>query len=399
MNLKKIKEKDSTYIIPTYGERLIAFRRGRGVYLWDTEGRRYLDFVSGLAVNSLGYSHREVVQVIEKQARKLIHISNLYYNELQIKLAERLISLSFPGKCFFCNSGAEANEGAIKLCRKYGAEKLNGANEIITFEKSFHGRTLATLSATGQEKIHRGFYPLVPGFRYARLNDLQSVLSKISSRTCAVLVEPIQGEGGIYVAEKGFLRALRRICSRKKILLVFDEVQCGLGRTGKMFAYEYSGVKPDVLTLAKSIASGIPMGVVIAREPFSHILDKGSHASTFGGSPLVCAVAMKVIDIVSRKGFLERVKSKGEFFKKSLEKLKNRYRIIKEVRGMGLMLGIEVGGLASLIARECLSRGVIINAVGDNVIRFLPPLIITKEQISEGLRCLENVLGKDKRFV
>jgi predicted acetylornithine/succinylornithine family transaminase len=354
--------------------------------------------VAGLSVNSLGYSHPEIVKAIKAQASKLIHISNLYYHESQVKLAEKLVELSFPGKCFFCNSGAEANEAAIKLCRKYGLENLNGANEIIAFEKSFHGRTLATLSATGQEKIHKGFYPLVPGFHYAKLNNIESVKEKLSSKTCGILIEPIQGEGGIYTAEKEFLEKLRKLCSEKKILLIFDEVQCGLGRTGRVFAYEHSGVKPDVIALAKSIASGIPMGAIIAASPFSGILGKGNHASTFGGNPLACAAALKVVDIISKKRFLESVESKGKFFKKSLEKLKNRYKIIREVRGTGLMLGMEVENSASLIAKAAMSQGVIINAIGDKLLRFLPPLTIATPEITKGLKVLENVL-KEMRNV
>ncbi len=332
--------------------------------------------------------------MIEKQARELIHISNLYYHESQARLAERLVKLSFPGKCFFCNSGAEANEAAIKLCRKHGLENLNGADEFITFEKSFHGRTLATLAATGQEKIHKGFYPLVPGFHYARFNDMDSVKEKISSKTCGILIEPVQGEGGIYVAREDFLKELRELCSEKKILLVFDEVQCGLGRTGKVFAYEHFGILPDVITLAKSLASGIPMGAIIAREPFSGILGKGNHASTFGGNPLACTVSLKVLDTISRKKFLAGVKSKGEFFKNSLEKLKSRYKIIKEVRGIGLMLGMEVENGAQSLAKECMSRGVLINAIGENILRFLPPLIITRSEIARGVNVLEEALKR-----
>ena len=392
MTLKELKRKDSLYVIPTYGERQAAFTKGKGVYLWDSEGKRCLDLLSGLSVNSLGYSHPEIVKAIKAQASKLIHISNLYYHESQIKLAEKLIKLSFPGKCFFCNSGAEANEAAIKLCRKHGLENLNGANEIITFEKSFHGRTLATLAATGQEKIHKGFYPLVPGFKYARLNDIASVKAKLSSKTCGILIEPVQGEGGVYPADKGFLKSLRRLSSEKKIVLSFDEVQCGLGRTGKVFAYEHSGVKPDVIALAKSLAGGIPMGAIIVNHCYSDVLGKGNHASTFGGNPLACAAALKVLEIISKKNFLENVKSKGIFFKKSLEKLRNRYKIIKEVRGTGLMLGVDVDGNAQLIVKEAMKQGVIINGIGDNILRFLPPLIITGQEISEGLKILEKVL-------
>lgn len=392
MKLEEIKKRDNTYVIPTYGERGVSFVRGKGVYLWDTEGKTYLDFVAGLSVNNLGYSHPEIVKTIGGQARKLIHISNLYYHESQGLLAERLIKLSFPGKCFFANSGLEANEAAIKLCRKYGGENLGGASEIITMEKSFHGRSLATLAATGQDKIHKGFYPLIPGFVYARFNDINSIKEKITSLTCAIMLEPIQGEGGIYVAKKEFLRGLRALCSEKKILLVFDEVQCGLGRTGKFFAYENFRIKPDVLTLAKSIAAGIPMGVMIAAAPYSGILGKGRHASTFGGNPLACATSLKVIEIISRKRFLDSIIGKGDFFKASLEKLKTRFSFIKEVRGLGLMLGMEVEGNAPQIAKEALSRGLIINAVGDNILRFLPPLTITKKEISRGLKILEEVL-------
>jgi acetylornithine/succinyldiaminopimelate/putrescine aminotransferase len=259
-------------------------------------------------------------------------------------------------------------------------------------EKSFHGRSLATLAATGQDKIHKGFYPLVPGFHYARFNDIDSVKEKITPQTCAVMLEPVQGEGGIYVARKEFLRDLRALCSEKKILLVFDEVQCGLGRTGKFFAYEHYGLKPDVLTLAKAIASGIPMGVMIAAGPYSDILGKGNHASTFGGNPLACAVSLKVVEIISRKKFLDSIIVKGNFFKDSLEKLKTGFSFIKEVRGLGLMLGMEVDGQAPQIAKAAFGRGLLINAVGDNILRFLPPLVITKREISQGLRILEEVL-------
>lgn len=391
-----IKELEKEYIIDTYGrqpEVTLLIERGEGVYVWDDGGRRYLDFVSGLAVNNLGHCHPQVVEAVRRQAGCLMHTSNLYYARQQTLLAERLVQLSCAKKVFFCNSGTEANEAAIKLARKYGKQVKGGdAYEIITAYRSFHGRTLASLTATGQPKYHKGFEPLVPGFRYAYFNDLQSFAEQVTEKTAAILVEPVQGEGGVYPATPEFLQGLRRLCDEHNLLLIFDEVQCGMGRTGKLFAYEHYGVEPDVFTLAKALGGGLPIGVMAAGEKAAGILAPGEHASTFGGNSVICAAAHTVLDVLTGEGFLERVARLGEYFTGRLQELSPVKT--REIRSLGLMIGLEMTEGAADCARLCQEEGLLVNCIGGKILRFLPPLIITEEHVDAAIRILQNVFDR-----
>ncbi len=389
MKNKEIAELDQKYIIPTYGGKAIAFSHGKGCKLWDVEGKEYLDFLSGIAVDGLGHSHPKLVKAIQEQAANLIHTSNLYLIPNQIELASILVENSFPGKCFFCNSGAEANEAAIKFARKYGA----GRYEIITMMGSFHGRTYGALTATGQEKFHKGFEPLLPGFKYAEFNNIESVKSFITPKTCAIMVEPIQGESGVHPADKEFIKELRLLCDEKNMLLIADEVQCGMGRTGKLFAYEHYGITPDIVTLAKSLGGGIPIGAVIAKEKVSSCINPGNHAATFGGNPLATKAAVTTLNIMFEDNLIKNAEVMGNYFKDKLENLKNKYTFIKEVRGKGLMLGVEVNYSAKEILKKCMEKGLLIGTAGENVARFLPPLIIQKKDIDKGITIFEEVLN------
>jgi predicted acetylornithine/succinylornithine family transaminase len=380
------------YVANTYARYPILLVRGKGTRVWDLEGKEYLDFVSGLAVCNLGHCHPKVVKAIRDQAEKLIHVSNFYYIEPQIQLASLLCKHSFADKVFFCNSGAEANEGAIKLARKYAKEKT-GENryEIITMERSFHGRTLATLTATAQEKFHKGYEPLMPGFKYVPFSDIKAVKNAIDSKTCAVMVEPIQGEGGVNCPTEGYLKALREICDEKGLLLIFDEVQVGMGRTGKLFAYEHDGVEPDMLTLAKSLAGGVPIGALLIRKGIAESFKPGDHASTFGGNPLATAAGIAALTTILEEGMLENCQKVGEYFFSRLEKIGEKFSFIKEVRGKGLILGMELKIDGSSVVKEMMQRGILINCTMGNVLRFLPPLIVVKEEVDRVVETLEEV--------
>lgn len=388
MKIEETKQMSKKYLIPTYGRIEVAFSKGCGAKLYDTEGRQYLDFVSGIAVNNLGHSHPEVVRAIKDQAENIIHTSNLYYIEPQAKLAKELSRLSFGGKAFFCNSGAEANEAAIKLARKFGKTR-GGKYEIITMMGSFHGRTLATLTATGQTKYHSGFDPLVPGFRYALFNDIEAVFDTITPSTCAIILELIQGEGGINVAEENFIKEIRKLCDEQEILLIFDEVQTGIGRTGKMFCYQHYGVPPDVLILAKALGSGVPIGAMLAKEEIASLLGPGSHASTFGGNFLACRAALTTLRVIEKEGLLENAALMGNYLMEKLKELKSKYSFICDVRGKGLMIGMELNIEGAPLVNRCLEKGLLINCVTGKTLRFLPPLIITKEEIDRALNILE----------
>jgi len=380
------------YVANTYARYPILLVRGKGTRVWDLEGKEYLDFVSGLAVCNLGHCHPKVVKAIRDQAEKLIHVSNFYYIEPQIQLASLLCQHSFADKVFFCNSGAEANEGAIKLARKYAKEKT-GENryEIITMEQSFHGRTLATLTATAQEKFHKGYEPLMPGFKYVPFNDIKAVKNGVDSKTCAILVEPIQGEGGVNCPTEGYLKALREICDEKGLLLIFDEVQVGMGRTGKLFAYEHEEVEPDMLTLAKSLAGGVPIGALLIKKGIADSFKPGDHASTFGGNPLATAAGIAALTAILEEGMLENCRNVGEYFLFHLEKIKGKFSFVKDVRGRGLILGMELKIDGSSIVKEMMQRGVLINCTMGNVLRFLPPLIVIKEEVDRVIETLEEV--------
>ena len=376
----------------TYNRFPIVLTRGDGCTLHDAKGRTYTDFVAGIAVCNLGHAHPSVAEAVADQARRLVHVSNLYYTRPQIALAEWLVEHSFADRVFFCNSGAEANEAAIKLARKYFKDR--GAPErfrIITMEGSFHGRTMATLSATGQAKIKKGFEPLLDGFDIVPFNDLEAIRGAITGETCAVMLEPIQGEGGVRCPAPEYLEGLRKLCDEEGLLIVFDEVQTGMGRTGKLFAYEHFGMVPDIMTLAKALANGLPMGAMLAKEEVAASFTPGSHASTFGGTPLVSAAALRVVKILLEEGVLRNCEKVGQYFKDRLLELKSKYSFIQEVRGKGLLLGLDLSCDGVSIVKACMERGFLINCTQEHILRFIPPLIIQEAQIDSLIVCLDNV--------
>jgi acetylornithine/N-succinyldiaminopimelate aminotransferase len=381
-------------IVGTYRRQPVVFVRGEGAHLWDTEGKEYVDFVAGIAVCSLGHSHPRVVEAIRKQAGMLTHVSNLYYTEPQIRFAQMLVENSFADRVFFCNSGAEANEAAIKLARKYGHDNLKGKYEILTMKGSFHGRTLAAITATGQEKFHVGFSPLPEGFRYVPFNDVQSLEKAISKKTCAVLLEPIQGEGGVRVPDEGYLRAVREICDRKGILMILDEVQTGMGRTGKLFGYEHYGVTPDIMTLAKALGNGIPVGALAATEKVAASFGPGTHASTFGGNPLAMAAAIATLETILEAGFLENCRKMGEYLQERLWSLRKDHPVVQDVRGKGLLVGLDLTVEGNSIVKSCLERGVLINCTFDHILRMVPPLVITRQDVDRLVQVLDEVMAR-----
>jgi len=380
------------YIAHTYNRYPLLLVRGKGTRVWDLEGKEYLDFFAGLAVCNLGHCHPKVVKAIQAQAEKLIHVSNLYYIEPQIQLASLLCKHSFAGKVFFCNSGAEANEGALKLARKYAKEKIGEDRyEVITMENSFHGRTLATLTATAQKKYHKGYAPLMPGFKYVPFNDLKAVREAIGPKTCAVLLEPIQGEGGVNIPSEGYLKRLREICDEKGILLILDEVQVGMGRTGKLFAYEHEDMKPDLLTVAKSLAGGVPIGALLIRDEIAKSFEPGDHASTFGGNPLATAAGVAALSAILEEGMLDHCRRVGQYFLSRLEEIKKKFPFVQDVRGRGLILGMELKIEGAEIVKKMMKKGFLINCTAGNVLRFLPPLIVTEEEVDRMIEALEEV--------
>ncbi|MBH0191232.1 MAG: acetylornithine transaminase [Nitrospira sp.] len=389
MPTEELREAAAKYLMQTYTRQPISIVRGRGSKVYDMEGREYLDFVGGIAVNVLGHGHPDLVQAIQRQAAQLIHTSNLYYTEPQVQLAKTLVEHSFADRVFFCNSGAEANEAAIKLARRYAHNKYGADRfEIITMKNSFHGRTLATITATGQDKVQKGFEPLMPGFGYAFFNDFATIEALTNERTAGIMLEPVQGEGGVYVADRDYLKRLREFCTKRDILLIFDEVQTGMGRTGTLFAYEQLGVTPDIMTLAKGLAGGVPIGACLAKESVASAFIPGVHASTFGGNPLACAAALAVCRVLLEGSVLDQAKRMGEYLAKSLADCKDRYRVVREVRGIGLLQGMELTIDAKAVVADCLARGVLINAAGEHVLRFVPPLIITQQEIDKLLEAL-----------
>lgn len=381
------------YLFNTYNRFPIVLEKGEGAYVYDDRGKKYLDFVGGIAVNSLGHSHEKLTEALASQAKNLIHVSNLYWTKPQLSLAKKLVENSLFQKAFFCNSGAEAVEGALKLARKYACKQKSGRYEIIAMKNSFHGRTYAAVTATGQPKYQEGFSPLMPGITHVPFNDFQALREAITDKTCAVLLEPIQGEGGIHSADSEYLRAVRALCDESGLLLIYDEVQCGVGRTGKLFAYELSGVVPDVLTLAKGLAGGVPIGAILAKQSVAEAFAPGDHASTFGGNPLACAAANVVLEELLENGLLAAVKENGDYLRKALLSLAEKHSgMIVAVRGVGLMQGIELHVEASPVISRCMEAGLLLIGAGPKVIRFVPPLIITKEQINECMEILSCVL-------
>lgn len=392
MKAHEIFEYDSKYIIHTYKRTPVIFVKGKKCFLWDIHGKQYLDFVSGLAVNNIGHCNFKVTSAIRNQSYKLMHVSNLYYTVPSVKLAKELCRISFAQKCFFCNSGAEANEATIKLTRKYAKTKF-GENKhtIITFSSSFHGRTMGTLTATAQEKFHKGYEPLLPGFKYANFNDIESAKNLIDENTAGIMVEPIQGEGGVNIATQEFIQGLRELCDKNNLLLIFDEVQTGIGRTGAMFAYEHYKITPDIMTLAKAIGGGLPLGVMLTKDTIAEVFDYGSHASTFGANPVVCADAIAVLNIIQKEKLIKNAKEMGEYFLSKLQNLKAKYNKIVDVRGLGLMIAVELNSSGEKIVEECMKEGLIINLIGEKIIRFLPPLIVTKKEIDKAINILNKV--------
>jgi acetylornithine/N-succinyldiaminopimelate aminotransferase len=374
----------------------IVLSHGEGVYVYDNEGKKYIDFLGGIAVNVLGHAHPALVKAICDQAGKMIHCSNLYYTEEMALLGQKLTEVSGMDRVFMANSGAEANEGAIKLARKYGNSISPDKVDIITATNSFHGRTLATLTATGQDKFHHGYEPLPEGFKYVPFNDLAALKKVVSKeRTAAIMLEPIQGEGGVYVPDEEYLLGVRKLCDEIGALLIVDEIQTGMGRTGKMFAYQLFGIKPDIVSVAKGLAGGVPTGAVLATEKAAAAFHAGDHGSTFGGNPLACAAANAVFKVMEEENILANARAMGEYMMAGLERLKSKYpALITEVRGKGLMIGAKLSKPGREIVNSCLEKGAIINCTAGDVLRFLPPLNITKAHVDEVLKVLDETLAE-----
>ncbi len=380
------------YVMNTYKRFPLALSRGAGARVWDIDGREYLDMTAGIAVCSLGHAHPGVVSAIRKQAETLMHVSNLYYTEPQACFARMLVENSFADKVFFCNSGAEANEAAIKLARKYGHEQLGGKYELITMRDSFHGRTMATITATGQEKFQVGFAPLLEGFKYAPFDDLPALKAAISEKTCGVLLEPIQGEGGVRIPAEHYLRGVREICDQQGILMILDEVQVGMGRTGTLFAYEDSGIQPDIMTLAKAMGNGFPVGAMLTTDRVASAFQPGNHASTFGGTPLAMAACIAVFEAIQAEGLLANCRRVGAYFLERMRLLQEDWPLITDVRGKGLILGMELKIDGAEIVKKCMEKGLLIITSGaGNVLRFVPPLIITEKDADQAISILKEV--------
>jgi predicted acetylornithine/succinylornithine family transaminase len=383
------------YLMHTYARFPLVLSKGRGTRVYSHDGREYLDFVAGVAVNNLGHCHPKVTVAVQKQAQRLVHTSNLYYTEPQTQLAKALVTHSFADKVFFCNCGAEANEAAVKLARK--AARLAGAAdryEIITTAGSFHGRTLAMISASGQPKLQAGYEPLLPGFVTVPYDDVAAVDKAVTAKTIGVLVEPVQGEGGVRVPGLDYLRGLRGLCDRHGLFLMLDEVQTGIGRTGRLFAYEHAGITPDIMTLAKGLGNGVPIGAMLATERVAKAFTPGSHAATFGGNPLVCAAALATIDAILDDGHvLDNCRRMGERLVQGLRGLQRKYPVINEVRGLGLLVGLALTVPAREIVAQCMQRGLLVNATAESVVRLVPPLIVTQEEVDQAVAVIDAVLA------
>ena len=387
----RLRMEEKRYIMNTYKRYMLLVEKARGRYIWDGDGKRYLDFFSGISVSNFGHLNPQIMAGIRRQLSKYLHVSNYYYSRPQIDLARRLCQISLKGRVFFSNSGAEANECAIKIARKWGGKRRG----IIVFKNSFHGRTLATLAATGQAELRKGFGPLPGGFRYAGFNDFKSVLRAYSKNICAIMVEPIQGEGGVYPASRDFLKELRGFASKKNILLIFDEVQSGMGRTGKMFAYEYYRVRPDIVALGKGLGGGLPLGATVVSPKCTSVFHYGDHGSTFGGNPLSCAAGIEVLRLIDKR-ILNRVQRLGSYFKERLMLLEKKYpSTIKEVRGIGLMLGMELFKGGEGVVRRCLEKGLLINCMQKKVLRFLPPFVIIRDDIDRAIGIIEESIREE----
>ncbi|OQY25292.1 MAG: aspartate aminotransferase family protein [Desulfobacteraceae bacterium 4572_35.2] len=382
------------HIVTTYGRYPLVAVKGKGCWLWDAEGKKYLDFLAGVAVNNLGHCHPKVVKALQQQAATLIHCSNYYHIPSQIELAEILCDNSFGDRVFFCNSGAEANEAAMKLVRKHSADNYDEERfEVITALASFHGRTIGTISATGQDIVRKGFTPVVPGFRYVPFGDIDAMAQAVSGKTCAVMLEPVQGEGGVNVAPAGYLKAVRELCDKHNLLLVFDEVQVGCGRTGKLFAYQHDDVAPDIMTLAKALAGGPPIGAMVATEKAAATFVPGTHGSTFGGNPLMTTAALATMNTLIDDGVLDNCVAMGAYLHDKLEQLSQRYSFAGEIRGRGLILGMKLDIPGADIVKEAMAKGLLINCTAGSVLRFVPPLIISRQEIDTAMEILDEVLS------
>jgi acetylornithine/N-succinyldiaminopimelate aminotransferase len=390
-------EKGMRYLANTYTRFPLVVTKGEGCWIWDNHGRRYLDFLSGIAVCNLGHVNKDVLDSLTAQAGKLFHISNLFYMESQIRAAELLVEHSFGDKVFFCNSGAEANEAAIKLARRYSWKKYGDERyEIIAMENSFHGRTLSTLSATGQKKFQVGFSPLLPGFAFAPFNDIDALTRTITDKTCAVMLELIQAEGGVYVADREYVKQLRDLTREKDILLILDEVQTGIGRTGNLFAYEHYAIEPDVMSLAKALGNGFPVGAIIGTDRVMEAFEPGTHGSTFGGNPLASSSVIATLNTMMSEGVLKNCREVGNYLYEGLVSLKKKYPFIVEIRGRGLIWGMELSMSGDSVVKEFLGEGVIINCTKGNVLRFLPPLIVKGEEVDIFLEIADRVFARQK---
>jgi predicted acetylornithine/succinylornithine family transaminase len=395
-SINQIVERAGNVLMNTYARIPVAFEKGQGCRLWDQDGRVYLDFLAGIAVTALGHSHPRVVETMKVQAEKLLHTSNLYHIENQIDLAELLVNHSFADKVFFCNSGTEANEGAIKLARRYSTERYGPEKTtILCMQNSFHGRTLGSLSATGQEKFQKGFGPLVPAFSFVPFNDLAAMDRNWNDSICAVLMEPIQGEGGIQVPDQAFLKEVKKRCQERKALLILDEVQTGLGRTGTLFCHEQFETHPDIMTLAKALGNGLPIGALLATDEVAAAFQPGTHAATFGGNPLVTAVARAVLSLILEEEFLPRVRKTGAYFRDQLQGLKKEFPRVLDVRGRGLLLGIALDRPGKPIVESCFQKGFLINCTQDTILRFAPPLIVEPEEIDALIKVLRELLSTE----
>jgi acetylornithine/N-succinyldiaminopimelate aminotransferase len=393
----EIIERERRFLLPTYNRYPIALDRGKGVFLYDCEGNRYLDFVAGLGVNALGHAHPRVVKVIREQAARAIHFSNLYYNEYQGRLAEKLCQLSGLNRAFFSNSGTEAIEGSIKLARLAGHRAGGEAkSQLVALQGSYHGRTFGAMSLTGQDKYRKGFEPLLEDVKFVPRNDLEALRAAINYQTCAIVLEPIFGEGGIYECSTEFLQECRSLADRHRAALIFDEIQCGLGRTGTIFAFQTFGVTPDIVAIAKPIAAGLPLGAFLAKEEFASAISAGQHGTTFGGGPLACRVALEYLAIVEEEKLLENVTRVGAYLQEQLNALAGRHAAVKEVRGRGLILGLQLAIPARPIVEEALAEGVLFNSTQDSVLRFLPPFLLQEKHVDKGMRVLKKLVRKKR---
>lgn len=395
MNTTELRETAASVLLPNYGTREVVLNRGEGSRVWDTDGREYLDFLAGISVANLGHCHPAVTAAIQQQAAQLVHCSNLYLIPQQVELARRLCDLCFADRAFFANSGAEVNEAAIKLARLYSKKKFGeNRHEIITIRNSFHGRTLATISATGQEKVQKGFEPLVQGFSYGEMNSLESIRAQLTERTCAIMLEPVQGEGGIVAATAEFLQGLRQLCNDNNLHLIYDEIQCGMGRCGAWFAHQLTGVEPDIMTLAKALGNGVPIGAMLTRDDVAAVMEPGTHGSTFGGNPLACAAALAVIDVMESEEIPKRSAEMGVRFRVSLNNNLSDLPQVNVIRQYGLMVGIELNQPGAQVVKECAAEGLLINCTMERVLRLLPPLVVMAEECERAADILYRAISK-----